>query len=185
MTASIAALDPNLAPAASALVEEARAAGLSPVVTSTRRTYAEQKRLYDKFLAGHSQYPASPPGLGSHEYGWAFDMVVTPLEYLDDLGDLWESWGGTWGGNWRNPDRIHFELAGASAEALRLGRAGIQPAASTRFGAKQAITATIDLILGLNPVIGAVELAAWLASLGWPKSEIAKALSSPVSYLFP
>lgn len=182
MTTSIAALAPELQAGAAALVEEARAAGLNPIVTSTRRTFAEQKRLYDNFLAGNSQYPASPPGVGSHEYGWAFDMVVTPMDYLADLGDLWESWGGTWGGNWRNADPIHFELPGASAEALRLGQAGIKPVSSG--SGRRGLLTVVDLLLGLNPAMGLLELSAWLVSLGYPKSEIAKALQAPVSYLF-
>jgi hypothetical protein len=185
VSGQIALLDAALQPGAIALVAEARDAGLSPVVTSTRRTYAEQKRLYEKFLAGQSQYPASPPGVGSHEFGWAFDMVVSPMDYLDDLGDLWESWGGTWGGNWRNPDRIHFELKGASQEALRLGGAGVSPPGIGSRTVHSLVTGAIDVILGLNPAIGLLELAAWLVSLGYPKSEIAKALSAPVSYLFP
>ena len=182
MTSAIAALDPSLQPGAVALVEEARAAGLQPVVTSTRRTFAEQKRLYDLFLQGRARYPASPPGVGSHEFGWAFDLVVTPDDYLDDLGDLWESWGGTWGGNWRNPDRIHFELKGASQRALQLGSTGVAP--STSGGLRRALLGAVDLVLGLNPAIGLIELAGFLLSLGYPKSEIAKALESPVSYLF-
>ena len=183
MANSLALLDPGLQQGAIALVNEARQAGLNPQITSTRRTYAEQKALWDKFQRGESQYPASPPGVGSHEFGWAFDMVVQPMDALADLGDLWESWGGTWGGNWRHPDVIHFELPGASAEALRLGTAGIAPAAPHR--GRHAITQAIDFILGLVPAIGLLELAGWLLSLGFPKSEIAKALESPVSYLFP
>lgn len=153
------------------------------MVTSTRRSYAEQKALYDKFLRGESAYPASPPGVGSHEFGWAFDMVVTPMDYLADLGDLWESWGGTWGGNWRNADPIHFELKGASQEALRLGNAGVAPADGSG-SLRKGITQAIDFILGLVPAIGLIQLAGWLLSLGYPKSEIAKALDSPVTYLF-
>jgi len=183
MTSAVSALDPAIQPGAIALLEEARQAGLNPQITSTRRTYGEQKRLYEKFLAGASLYPASPPGVGSHEFGWAFDMVVTPMDSLADLGDLWESWGGTWGGNWRNPDVIHFELQGASAEARRLGQAGVAPGGSGSI--HKALTGAIDLILGLVPAIGLLELAAYLVSLGFPKSEIAKALSAPVSYLFP
>ena len=182
MTSSISSLDPALQPAAIALLGEAQAAGLSPVITSTRRTYAEQKRLYEQFLAGRSPYPASAPGVGSHEFGWAFDMVVTPMDALADLGDLWESWGGTWGGNWRNPDIIHFELAGASQEALRLGSAGVQPATSSSM--RQAILGAVDVILGLYPPMGLIELAGFLLSLGFPKSEIAAAMGSPVTYLF-
>lgn len=117
MTSSLKLLVPELRDAAESLVEEARQAGLRPIVTSTRRTFAQQKVLYEKFLRGESRYPASPPGMGSHETGEAFDLVITPMDYLADLGDLWESWGGRWGGTWNNPDEIHFELWGASERA--------------------------------------------------------------------
>lgn len=117
MSRALDQLVPELRDAAAYLVEEARANGLGPIITSTRRTYAEQKALYEKFIRGQSAYPASPPGMGSHETGEAFDLVLADMDYLDDLGDLWESWGGRWGGNWKNPDRIHFELMGASERA--------------------------------------------------------------------
>jgi len=42
-------------------------------------------------------------------------MVVTPVEYLADLGDLWNSWGGQWGGF---GDPVHFQLRGAPSPEL-------------------------------------------------------------------
>src|SRR5262249_50741261 len=103
-------LIPEIQPFAQALVDAAGAAGLLPRVTSTRRSHALQKRLYDRFLAGASQYPALPPGRSAHEYGYAFDMVVSPMEALEDVGYTWEQWGGIWGGHARDP--IHFEFPG-------------------------------------------------------------------------
>jgi hypothetical protein len=111
-------LVPELADAARALVDAAGRAGLQPRVTSTVRTRSEQARLYRRFLAGAAGYPVAPPGYSSHEYGEAFDMVVSPMEALADVGYTWQQWGGGW-----NPaDAVHFELPGASERAKQRGR---------------------------------------------------------------
>lgn len=180
MSAGIGSLVSQLQPFATALVQVAQENGLSPQITSTFRTYADQKRLYEDFLAGRSRYPASPPGEGSHELGMAFDLVVSPMDYLPALGELWESWGGTWGGSWHNPDPIHFELAGASQYARDLARSGKFPRPHSGF--TKALATAADIIIGLNPAIGAVELGSWLYSLGYPESEVAAFLSGPFSY---
>lgn len=111
-------LVPELADAARALVDAAGRAGLQPRVTSTVRTRSEQGRLYRRFLAGASGYPVAPPGSSAHEYGEAFDLVVTPMEALADVAYTWQQWGGGW-----NPaDAVHFELPGASERAKQRGR---------------------------------------------------------------
>lgn len=97
-------LDPSLAPIATYFVQVLADAGLNPRITSIRRSYASQARLYRRYLAGLSQYPAAPPGTSKHERGLAWDMVTND----DDLaGRTWESWGGRWGGRFRDP--IHYE----------------------------------------------------------------------------
>jgi hypothetical protein len=99
------------------LVDAAGRAGLLPRITSTMRSNSEQRRLYNRFLAGQAGYPVAPPGQSAHEYGLAFDMVVSPMEALADVGATWQSWGGGW-----NPrDAIHFELPGASEWAKTQG----------------------------------------------------------------
>jgi hypothetical protein len=74
--------------------------------------------LYRRFLAGAAGYPVAPPGFSAHEYGEAFDMVVTPMEALGDVGATWLDWGGYWGPG----DAVHFELPGATARAKQRGR---------------------------------------------------------------
>jgi hypothetical protein len=99
------------------LVDAAGRAGLLPRITSTVRSNSEQRRLYNRFLAGQAGYPVAPPGQSAHEYGLAFDMVVSPMEALADVGATWQSWGGGW-----NPaDAVHFELPGASEWARTQG----------------------------------------------------------------
>jgi len=110
-------LDPELADAARALVDAAGRARLQPRVTSTLRSHSEQVRLYNRFLAGQGGYPVAPPGYSAHEYGEAFDLVVSPMEALADVGYTWQ----TWGGGWNPADAIHFELPGASERAKQRG----------------------------------------------------------------
>lgn len=83
-------------------------AAASARVTSTVRTRNQQSKLYRRFLAGLSQYPAAPPGHSMHELGRAFDLGGLSSQELIELGQTWESWGGRWGGRFGDP--IHFEL---------------------------------------------------------------------------
>src|SRR5260370_38001720 len=115
MAARLDLLVPELRDAANALVDAASAAGLQPRVTSTLRSHAEQVRLYRRFLAGAAGFPVAPPGQSAHEYGTAFDMVVSPMGALADVGYTWQ----TWGGGWNPGDAIHFELPGASEFAAQ------------------------------------------------------------------
>src|SRR5260370_17024645 len=119
MGGSIRDLVPELQPFASALVDAAGSAGLLPRLTSTVRTRSEQRRLYNRFLAGQSGYPVVPPGFSAHEYGEAFDLVVSPMDALADVGYTWQQWGGGWSGN----DAVHFELPGATERAKQRGLA--------------------------------------------------------------
>lgn len=102
-------LIPDLQGPAADLLAASGSARLSPRVTSTRRSRAAQERLYRRYLSGLSPLPAAPPGTSAHEFGYAFDMVVTPWEALADVGYTWQSWGGVWGGE-RDP--VHFEYPG-------------------------------------------------------------------------
>lgn len=102
-------LNPAIRPAAAYLFAVAQANGLFPRVTSTYRSYAQQARLYRRYLSGLSPYPAAPPGRSLHERGLAFDMVVNNAAYYPLLGRLWEQMGGRWGGRFN--DEIHFEAS--------------------------------------------------------------------------
>jgi len=113
VTASLNGLVPEMQKAARELDAGVHASGLQGRFTSTLRTYAEQKRLFDRYQRGEAEFPAAPPGTSAHEYGYAFDYVVSPWDYQEDVGAAWESgWeyfeGGTWGGS---KDPVHFEDA--------------------------------------------------------------------------
>ena len=66
--------------------------GIPVTPTSGRRSRTEQRRLYQRFLAGGSRFPAAPPGTSAHEHGMAFDSWVPP-QYLD-AWDLIRNWVG-------------------------------------------------------------------------------------------
>lgn len=104
---ALSQLDPSLRGAAEEFVRILTAAGLSPKITSVRRSYAKQKQLYDRWRSGRSPYPAAVPGTSKHERGLAFDLVLNDSRWLTAAGQLWESWGGRWGGRFKDP--IHFE----------------------------------------------------------------------------
>lgn len=100
-------LQPWLVPYASWLVGAAAHAGARSVrITSVRRSAAEQRRLYERWLQGKSQFPAAPPGQSKHQYGLAWDMITDPPSALHTLGAWWRSVGG----RWSESDPIHFEV---------------------------------------------------------------------------
>jgi len=162
-------LDPTLAEAAASLVAEASHAGLQPRISSGYRSYAQQSRLYRRYLRGQSRFPALPPGSSAHEYGEAFDLIVLPEVYLADVGALWTSWGGAWGGQ---SDPVHFELPGASARAkARGGPTGLQ----------EVVGFARSVALGRVPVFGQASTVAWLATLipGLSEKQYLKLLADP------
>lgn len=134
MGINIASLVPELQPFASDLVAIAGTAGLQPRITSTFRSRSEQTRLYERYQKGLQPFPVAPPGTSAHETGEAFDLLVTPVEYLVDLGQIWREAGGEWGGS---SDPVHFQLPGApTAERL----AALKPQRASAFDI--ALTAT-------------------------------------------
>src|SRR5260370_7963043 len=112
MFASFNQLVAEMRPWAHALVDLAGRAGLLPRVTSTRRSHSEQGRLYRSYLAGKNPYPVAPPGESAHEFGYAFDLAISPMTdaNLRDLGQVWTGWGGACGRVFDDP--IHFQFPG-------------------------------------------------------------------------
>ena len=118
-------------------MDAAGRAGLQPRITSTVRTSSQQARLYRGYLANPQRaFPVAPPGYSAHEYGEAFDLVVTPMEALADVGYTWQ----TWGGGWNPQDAVHFELPGASERARTKGK--------EQEGSTGIIGGAIDLFAG-------------------------------------
>lgn len=104
-------LHPKFKPYADALLAYARTLDVRFIITSARRSRADQQRLYNRWLKGQSAFPALAPGKSQHERGWAVDVArlgVPPEsdEQLALLGSLWRQAGGVWGGP---VDPVHFE----------------------------------------------------------------------------
>jgi len=81
---SLRGLTPEIRNLAECAFTIAHQYGLTPVVTSTFRSWAEQTALRSKWEAGLSEFPANQPGDSAHEYGLAFDSWVP-----DDEMGLW------------------------------------------------------------------------------------------------
>ena len=138
-------LDPILIPWAQALFNLAKTAGVNPRITSTRRSYAQQKLLYEAYIQGHSKYPAAAPGTSAHEYGLAFDMVVDGPGEQAAAGAVWSGpgWGGKYGGE---EDPVHFEYPGFSSPTPSNIALGDPNALSIRRKAEQLADYLISLI---------------------------------------
>jgi len=156
-------LDPDLKSALRDLQAWLGGQGVLSTVTSTVRSGHDQDFLWRRYKRGDSPLPAAPPGHSAHEYGWAFDMVVSPEKYQFAVGRAWEKlWGGKWGGA---KDPVHFELPGASQLAWRLGeQQGTTAAVGSRVeGGPFYMLA--DFLSGFVPGLGVVQLVDWLVSL--------------------
>lgn len=106
----LSTLHPAFRPYAEALLAYARQVDPRFVVTSARRTRAEQQRLYNRWLRGQSPFPALPPGSSSHELGMAVDLARINVDAATDpllrqLGKAWQEAGGHWAGD---GDPVHF-----------------------------------------------------------------------------
>lgn len=69
-------LDPDVRRRAECAFKLAGNYGLTPVVTSVHRSWAEQDALRRKWEAGQSDFPANRPGDSAHQHGLAFDSWV-------------------------------------------------------------------------------------------------------------
>jgi len=108
--ADLRTLDRRLYPYAKWLYDVAKFNDARFQVTSAYRSWAAQKRLYDKWLAGESTIMAAAPGRSAHQRRVAFDLARVGIDPLSDdllplLGSLWTSLGGLYGGP-RDP--VHF-----------------------------------------------------------------------------
>lgn len=164
MGASLDQLDPDLRQGLQELSQACGQAGAILTITSTVRSAKEQDFLWRRSRRGDSPLPAAPPGHSAHEYGWAFDAVVSPSELQSNVGRAWETyWGGKWGGS-RDP--VHFELPGASQLAWQLGEQGAQTV--TAANAPQAggpFYKLADFLSSFVPGLGVVQLADSLVSV--------------------
>ena len=102
------------------IVELAKKQGTILVVVYGRRSYAEQKKLYDQGRTKPGNIITyKKPGTSKHEFGDAADIcfwVNGKPSYAESndwnlIGRLAKQVGLKWGGNWKNfKDRPHVEL---------------------------------------------------------------------------
>jgi len=108
-------LQPWLQPWARWIFDYGKSINPKLVVTSARRDYWEQARLYNRYISGLSAIPAALPGQSNHQNGEAFDMASVGVDPFDDwslpwLGYYWKYYGGSYGGT---VDPVHFGVRGA------------------------------------------------------------------------
>ena len=105
-----------LRPWAQYAIDLARWYGIPVTVTSVNRTWSQQAALYARYRAALDsgsfpsasvRYPANPPGQSAHQYGMAWDSVVSPRDQPD-----WNSIRAEIGWLVPSNDSIHAELSG-------------------------------------------------------------------------
>lgn len=110
-------IDSRIYPDLQEMFDDARAAGLSPVVSSGYRSYETQQQLwdekYDQLIAdGYSAYDATieashwvaPVGTSEHHLGIAFDIGITDDMSIDTFYDWFETNSWKYGFIRRYPD---------------------------------------------------------------------------------
>lgn len=105
MGSSLLTLEPCTRSWYRAALVDLRRAGISVTTTSTRRTTAEQARLFRDFQAGITRFPAARPGTSTHELGIAVDLVPLSPKALPAVILLMARHGFKWAGA---HDRVHF-----------------------------------------------------------------------------
>lgn len=189
MGASLDQLDPDLRQGLQELQTYLGQNGVLSTVTSTVRSASAQDFLWRRYRRGESALPAAPPGHSAHEYGWAFDMVVSPDSLQSAVGTLWGKW---WGGKWGGArDPVHFELPGASQLAWKLGESGAATPIVQAPIPGGSFYKLADFLSSFVPILGEVQLVDSLVTLfdhnedeaGWYLQHPAEALRDIVHLL--
>jgi D-alanyl-D-alanine carboxypeptidase len=179
--ASLRDLIPELVPWAQLLFDVCSQAGANPTITSTLRTYSQQKALYDNYVAGRSKYPADKPGTSAHEFGYAFDMSMPWPGDLVQAGQLWVGWGGKYGGQ-RDP--VHFEYPGFTVPSPAKAGASLPPDFGT--ASTSSWDALADLLVTWVPffrIFGTVLVANALAQVFVGPNLVSFYLTHPVEFV--
>ncbi len=121
-------IDSRIYPDLQEMFDDARAAGLSPVVSSGYRSYETQQQLwdekYDQLIAdGYSAYDATieashwvaPVGTSEHHLGIAFDIGIIDDMSIDTFYDWFETNSWKYGFIRRYPDE-KIEITGIGYE---------------------------------------------------------------------
>jgi hypothetical protein len=111
---TLAATHPDARPMFQELMDYATAQGWHPYISSARRTCREQQGC-----------ALSKAKRSWHPLGRAIDVELQieapdddPAKYYRELGEWWESQGGTWGGRWTDLYPIAPGVPGASGDVM-------------------------------------------------------------------
>lgn len=133
-------------------LERARREGMDMQTDLVYRTFAQQDALYAQGRTAPGQRVTNARGGQSwHNYGLGADLVFSTANGQPSwpengnwtrYGQIADSYGLTWGGNWRNPDRPHVEYhpgfgAGDAGQFVGNIRQGGLEAAWDRMGIGQ------------------------------------------------
>jgi len=109
MGTSILDLEPVTRLSLRQAIEESIRLGIQFFITSTVRSFVEQLKLFIRFKAGQSKFPAAPPGKSTHQLGIAVDLVPKDPSTLQDVVSLMVRHGFKWAGP---RDTVHFTHQG-------------------------------------------------------------------------
>lgn len=99
----IKTLAPAMQEATIDLYKECKNKGIHFEIVSARRSFEEQKELYDKWASVYGEEKVSLPGKSEHEAGLAIDIKVdnnlsNSIKY-NQIAEIWKNIGGYWGGD--------------------------------------------------------------------------------------
>lgn len=111
MSTSLASLEPDTRSLAEEWLARVREEQIPFRISSTRRSRAEQARLFRRFQRGESRFPVAPPGTSTHESGEALDVVFQTGEDAQSAAAFLPE-----GLIWPDPigDSVHFEKEDAA-----------------------------------------------------------------------
>lgn len=102
--------DPKFAEKLSEAFKDLNARGITPYITSGFRTSADQNRMRN---GASGSNPAARTSL--HQIGMAIDLNTMTSSFAT-IKSVMQSHGLTWGGNFKTPDRPHFQLPPAGTK---------------------------------------------------------------------
>lgn len=101
----IKTLDPLMQKATIILYKECKNIGVHFQIVSARRSFEEQKKLYDEYHQSYGDEKIGFPGKSFHEIGMAIDIKIGDSNsynvYYDKVAQIWKNMGKDyyWGGN--------------------------------------------------------------------------------------
>lgn len=108
----LSGVNPELAARFRGMVQALATKGIRLQVTSGYRSTERQAQLYAQRSSNPN--PVAPPGTSKHEKGLAVDAVPVDsgsAAVWQTIGAAARASGLIWGGDFKRPDKVHFELS--------------------------------------------------------------------------